>query len=156
MQTFFSVQRSSCILQCSKPSQPQDEPIPKTQTVQDLIDRELEKPENHTLGEAFLLVVSNSKWSGSIRDSSRGSATRQGYENENIPVVWMPGGIYSVSLQKKSRGGYLGIAMILSGDILAVTATNAEFGDVSISGRFPSVSTNLQTEKKVLKIHYLS
>lgn len=53
-------------------------------------------------------------------------------------------GIYSVSLQKKSRGGYLGIAMILSGEILAVIATNGEFGVVSVSGRFPSVSTDMQ------------
>lgn len=110
----------------------------KPRTIQDLIDKELEDPLNQVQGEAFLLIVSNTMWHGVIGDSTLGSASRDGYKDENILFNWCPGGRYSIVLQKKSRGGYLGIAMILSGKILAVKGTNAEFGLVSIAGRFPS------------------
>ncbi len=137
---------SSC--ECSAESHQeqeiQSEEKREPQTMQDLINIELQKPENNVPGEAILIIVSNTKWSGVIMDINHGMHSRDGNGDARIPLNWLPGGRYNVNLQKKSRGGYLGLAVILGGKQLAANGTNGAYGVVSIIGPYPQLATQSQ------------
>ena len=57
--------------------------------------------------EAVVKIHSNTKWSGSILDSSFDSSSKDGSGDESIPIVCTSYGIYSLTIQKQSATGSL-------------------------------------------------
>jgi hypothetical protein len=107
----------------------------QSENIQADINSQLENPANKVSGRAFVLIYSNTEWSGSILDSSMDSATRQGSGNSKIAIECSSNGIYSLSIQKQSEYGYLALAVIQDGKLLDSKATNAAYGVVSLAGR---------------------
>ena len=89
----------------------------------------------HTGDKAILLIYSNSDWSGALDDSTLSSASRDGSGNGMITFeCGGSAGIYSIVMQKRTEGGYLGLVVIQNGKILSSKSTSAQFGVVSVSG----------------------
>jgi type II secretory pathway pseudopilin PulG len=83
-------------------------------------------------GIAVVEIISDTKWSGSILDSSFDSATRDGSGNTKIPIVCY--GIYSLSFQKQTDYGKLFVSVIKDGVTIDSQYTTAQYGIVSLAG----------------------
>jgi hypothetical protein len=85
---------------------------------------------------AFLLIYSNSSWSGSILDSGFDSSTKTDSGDMAFPFACSPGGIYSLSFQNQNEIGFLNLKAVNQGNILDQHSTTAPYGVVSLSGKF--------------------
>jgi hypothetical protein len=102
--------------------------------VQDALNSELQNPSNKVPDKAYLLVFSDTSWSGSIQDSEFDSASHDGSGNKKIEVTCLRNGFYSTVMQKQTDRGFLQIAMIQDGKLLGTKYTKAEYGLVSLAG----------------------
>jgi hypothetical protein len=84
--------------------------------------------------QAMVKIHSNTKWSGSILDSSFDSATRDGNGDANIPIVCTSYGIYSLMIQKQTATGSLMVSVIQDNQTLDSKTTKAAYGVVSLAG----------------------
>lgn len=84
--------------------------------------------------QAVVQINSNTKWSGSILDSSFDSATKDGHGNANIPIVCTSYGIYSLVIQKQTESGTLTVSVIQDDKTLDSKSTTAAYGLVSLAG----------------------
>jgi hypothetical protein len=88
--------------------------------------------------QATLQIHSNTKWSGSLLDSSFDSVTHAGSGDKNIPFVcesgFFFGGTYSVVFQKQTDKGGLKVSIIQNNVTLDTKATTAPYGVVSLAG----------------------
>ncbi len=85
-------------------------------------------------GEAIVKIHSNTKWSGSILDSSFDSATKDGHGDASIPIVCTTFGIYSLAIQKQTDFGGLMVSVIQDNQTLDTKSTKAAYGVVTLSG----------------------
>ena len=88
--------------------------------------------------QATVKIHSNTKWSGSVLDSSFDSATHAGSDDQSIPFVCESGiffgGTYSVVFQKQTDKGGIKISIIQNNVTLDTKATTAPYGVVSLAG----------------------
>lgn len=84
--------------------------------------------------QANVIIDSNTKWSGSILDSSFDSATKAGYGDARIPIVCTSFGIYSLAIQKQTSSGTLAVSVIQDNQTLDSKSTTAAYGMVTLSG----------------------
>lgn len=86
--------------------------------------------------KAFLYIMSDSGWSATIFDSGMDSFTQDGSGNRKIEFECKPGfmSAYSISVQKQSETGRLGVVIIQNLDVLDGGNTNAAYGIVSLAG----------------------
>lgn len=85
--------------------------------------------------EAVVQIESNTKWSGSILDSSFDSATHEGKGDKNIPIVCDKFfGIYSLALQKQAERGRLNVTVVQDNKTLDTKTTTPAYGMVTLSG----------------------
>lgn len=83
-------------------------------------------------GIATVEIISDTKWSGSILDSSLDSATRDGSGDTKIPIVCY--GSYSLAFQKQTDFGNLYVLVIRDGVTIDSQYTTAAYGVVSLAG----------------------
>lgn len=103
--------------------------------IQSKVEAELQDETNKIKGKALLLIYSNTGWSGAIQDSSFDSSSRDGKGDAKIPIrCESSDGIYSLSFQKQTEGGYLALYVIQDGKLLDSTATSAKYGVASLAG----------------------
>lgn len=87
------------------------------------------------IDEAVVQIDSNTKWSGSILDSSFDSATQEGMGDKNIPIVCDKFfGIYSLAIQKQAERGRLNVTVVQDNKTLDTKTTTAPYGMVTLSG----------------------
>jgi hypothetical protein len=88
--------------------------------------------------QANVKIHSNTKWSGSILDSSFDSATHAGSGDLTILFACESGlffgGTYSVAFQKQTDKGGLKVSIIQDNVTLDTKATTAPYGVVSLAG----------------------
>jgi hypothetical protein len=84
--------------------------------------------------QAIVKIHSNTKWLGSILDSSFDSATKDGTGDANIPIVCTSYGIYSLMIQKQTATGSLMVSVIQDNQTLDSKTTKAAYGVVSLAG----------------------
>jgi hypothetical protein len=119
-------------------------PKPETKPIQDFIDEKLRDLSNLFPSEAFLLIVSNTKWHGNIA-SGHTSASIDGNKDKNIPIVPTAGESYGIVVRKDSGDGYLGVAVILNGKILSSGETDADTVQIT-----PIVTLSTRSSKSTL------
>jgi len=112
--------------------------------IQNVIDEELENPENKIPGRAILLIYAENPWSGFIQDSSFDGSSIQGKGHSKLTFTCQPGGIYSLNVQHGKPDfpishfsefpDKLALAVIQDGQLLDVGYTEADFGIVQLSG----------------------
>lgn len=102
------------------------------ETISDVInpkvDQELEKETNMIPGKSVVLVYSNTSWSGTASGGDLSSSTKQGSGDARYVVSCGDLGIAQGLFQKDTAEGFVAVVIIQNGKILAVEATNAEYG----------------------------
>jgi hypothetical protein len=84
--------------------------------------------------QAVVKIHSNTKWSGSIVDSSFDSVTKDGSGDAVISIVCDNYGIYSLAIQRQSSTGSLMVSVIQDNETLDTKSTGAAYGLVTLSG----------------------
>jgi len=102
------------------------------QTIGDIVnpklDRELANEDNKISGKAVVLVYSNTSWSGNISGGTSGGSTKQGSGDASYTVSCGSLGLAQGLIQKDTDYGYVSVAIIQNGKILALESTNAAYG----------------------------
>jgi len=99
-----------------------------SEAIQDDLDRELASEENKIPGSAVVLVYSNTSWSGNVSGGDLGSSSKQGRGNAKFVVSCGDLGMAQGLIQKSTEGGFVAVAIIQNGKLLAFEVTNAAFG----------------------------
>jgi len=106
------------------------------QPIEDKIKSELksEIPD----GQAKLLILSDTQWSGALQASGFDYTALSGQHYRTIIFgcenTILRGGIFGAKVQKTTEEGYLKIVVIQNQRILAEGSTGAQFGEVIING----------------------
>jgi len=97
-------------------------------TVNPKLDRELANENNKISGKAIVLVYSNTSWSGNVSGGDMGSSTKQGSGDAKYTVSCGQLGLAQGLIQKDTDYGFVAVAIIQNGKLLALESTNAAYG----------------------------
>ncbi len=92
------------------------------------VERELADDNNKISGKAVVLVYSNTSWSGNISGGTGGGSTKSGSGDAKYTVSCGDLGLAQGLIQKQTDGGFVAVAIIQNGKLLAVESTNAAYG----------------------------
>lgn len=92
------------------------------------IESELADESNKIPGKAIVLVYSNTSWSGNVSGGDLGSSTKEGYGDAKFVVSCGDLKIAQGLIQKQTEDGFVAVAIIQNGQLLAIESTNAQFG----------------------------
>jgi hypothetical protein len=116
------------------PAYAQDTTIPLEQ-INSAVRSELNDDANDIPDTAFLLVYSNTEWTGSVIGSDLGTSPASGDGNRKIQFTCSgETARFSASFQKQTDEGYLAIAAIQNRNLLNSTSTEAPLGIAIIGG----------------------
>ena len=96
--------------------------------IQPKLKKQLEHENNKIPGSAVVLVFSNTSWSGTVSGGDMGSSTKEGSGDDRFVVSCGKLGIAQGLIQKQTEGGFVAVAIIQDGKLLAIEATNAAYG----------------------------
>lgn len=98
------------------------------------LEKELELSRTGFAGEAVLLIYSDTKWGGDIRDTSNTKREFVGDGNQRIAFTCIPGNYYVISFQTKDEG-YMAMFVIYRGEMIDATITRSKFYNEGLQGK---------------------
>ena len=96
--------------------------------IQPKLKRQLEHENNKISGSAVVLVFSNTSWSGTVSGGDMGLSTKEGSGDDRFVVSCGRLGMAQGLIQKQTDDGFVAVAIIQDGKLLALEATNAAYG----------------------------
>ena len=94
------------------------------------LERDLQDTANNIPGKAVILVYSDTHWSGIASGDDLGMSSKEGSGDARFAVSCEAGfsALAQGNMQKGTERGYLAVAIIQYGELLAIESTDAAFG----------------------------